>query len=465
MDTKRSLRFRETLRTAALAVPCLALIACASAPKEERAAPVAAPTQQKVDQGPPPISTRAMLHFEDANKAVAEELKSAHPNWERLQRLYEAALSEDDRLAEADYDLGVVAQHEGNLDAAVAHYQSALKKKPSLKEAAEGLALVAELKGDVQGAIGTWNELRRQYDDDPVCREHLADLYRREGDPDRALQLAEEALVRDPVSKSATKTMFEAYLDKKVWSLARLVQLRAVKLSPDDPELYYGLGEIDLAERHPDRAKAQFEKTLELDPHNAQALAQLARMALEAENYALAEKQLRHLLQVDGNDAHAHLDLGVTLAQQGQYDAAMQEYDLAQKADPKLAEVYLDRGIILTRHKDAPDRGLELFKQYLALAGRVPRNAPVRSLMKEAKALVDAKAQAAAAEAQAKQMEAQAKANQAAMEKAQAQQKGQKPQGAPSGGAPAGGQGALKPAAANPTHAQGSGAGEPKDTM
>src|SRR4051794_27396525 len=128
MDTPRIYSLRRALLEAALAVPLAAVLACASGQQAQRPAQQAsAPTQEKkVDQGPPPISTRAMLHFDDANKAAAEELRSAKPNWEKLQRRYEAALSEDDRLAEAEYDLGVVAQHQGNLDAAVAHYQAAL---------------------------------------------------------------------------------------------------------------------------------------------------------------------------------------------------------------------------------------------------------------------------------------------------------------------------------------------------
>jgi tetratricopeptide (TPR) repeat protein len=423
MDARLNRRFLSRAGALALAT---ALAGCASTQSETRpqtnggTATTTAAAEAEA-KGPPPIGTRAMLHFEDANKAFAEMQKSGKYDYDALQRKYEAALAADDRLAEADYDLGVIAERRGNFDAAVSHYQDALKKKPSLKAAAENLAVLAQNKGDVAGAISTWSNIRQQYPDDAVSRAHLAQLYERNGDPDRALEMAQEALVRDPTSTLAVKVQLESYMDKKVWSVARLVWLRATKLAPDDPELPYDLALIDEAEKQPDREKVQLEKALELNPGFAPAHAKLAEIALAHEDWASAETHLRKLLQQEGGNANAHLNLGVALAGLGQYDKAMAEYDLAEKGDPSLAAVYLDRGVILERHKDAPERAVELFKKYLELSGgetAVPNDAPVFVVMKEAKNLIEAKEAMAKAEADAKKAEDEAKKQQALQKQA-----------------------------------------------
>ncbi|MFL5345148.1 MAG: tetratricopeptide repeat protein, partial [Hyalangium sp.] len=126
----------------------------------------------------------------------------------------------------------------------------------------------------------------------------------------------------------------------------------------------------------------------------------------------------------------------------GQYDTAMQEYDEAEKLDPNLAAIYLNRAIILHRAKDAPERALELYKKYIGMnGGEVAMNAesPVFGLMKEAEAVVQAKAEAKQAEEQAKQMEALQKKQQDELKKNEG---GQKP---PPGAAAPAGNGAAAP--------------------
>ncbi len=109
-----------------------------------------------------------------------------------------------------------------------------------------------------------------------------------------------------------------------------------------------------------------------------------------------------------GGSAEVHLDLGVAYRGLGQPDKALAEYDAAEKLQPRLAAIYLNRGIVLQRYKDAPEKSLELYKQYVALSGgesALPNDAPVLALRREAEQLVAAKSQARAQEQQAKTLE------------------------------------------------------------
>lgn len=430
----------------ALIGSALALAACAGSQQEARTD--TASTRQAISQassGPPPISTRAQVLFDEANAALASMSKSGRYDDDALARKYDAALAADPRLAEADYDLGVIAERQGNTNAAIAHYKAALKSKPSLKEAAENLAAIAENRGDTQSAIATYGDIARQLPDDGSSRAHLAALFLHAGDPTRAQSEAKEALARDPKSALATKVMLEAFLQLKQYSVAQLVFLRATKLSPDDPELYYDLGLIHLAQNHPERARAQFEKAIEVKPDFAPALAQLAKVALAQESYSAAAGTLRKLLQVNGKDPAAHLDLGIAYKGLGQFDQAMQEYDAAEKLNPNLAAIYLNRGILLSHHKDAPERAVELYNKFIALSGgesALPHSAPVFGLIREAQQAIAVKAEAKKVEEEARKAQEAAKKQQEAAAAAKA---GAKP--VPAGTAPpSAAQGQAQPA-------------------
>ncbi len=329
-----------------------------------------------------------------------------------LERKFQSALDADPDLAEADYNLGVLAERQGKKSEAQGHYRTALRKKPSLSAAAENLAVIAQNDGDLPGAVSLYQEILKQNPDDPGARARLAEIFRIQGDHDRAMEYARAALMREPKALLAYKVMMQSYFERKQYSMAKLVALRAMKIDESDPEMHYTLGQIAQAENDPDTARAEFRKAFEAKPDYLPALAQLARTAMRDENYAGAEQLLRKILQLDGKSAEAHLNLGIAYKGLGQFDKAMQEYDAAEKLDPRLSAVYLNRAILLHRHKDAPERALELYKKYLSLQGgevALPAEAPVFGLIKEAEQLIAAKEEAKRVEEEQKKQEEQQK--------------------------------------------------------
>ena len=315
----------------------------------------------------------------------------------------------DPTFAEADYNLGVLAERQGKRDQAYALYLSALQKKPSLQgrrpRASPGSPGPRAIR---PSAIAQWNDIARAFPDDAESRAQLAELYRLTGDHDRAQELARQALIRDPKSLDAYKTLLRSNLDRKQFAMAELVGVRALKISSTDPDLYLALGDVQLAKGAADKAAAQYQKALEASPGFVPARLALAQLALRDEDFAAAEKQLSRAVADGGGSAEVHLDLGVAYRGLGQPDKALVEYDAAEKLQPRLAAIYLNRGIVLQRYKDAPEKSLELYKQYVALSGgesALPNDAPVLALRREAEQLVAAKSQARAQEQQSKTLE------------------------------------------------------------
>jgi Flp pilus assembly protein TadD len=380
-----------------------------------------APTKNE----PPPISNRAKLLFEDAVKAMDTQKKAKALDYPSLERKFKAALDADPNLAEADYNLGVLAERQGKKDEARSWYQSALKKKPSLRQASENLAVMAQNAGDIPGAVALYTDVLKRYPDDASSRARLAEIYRQTGDHAKAMEFARAALMRDPQSITALKVMMRSYVDRKQLTLAKLVALRAVKIDDNDAELHHTVGLILQQEGDADGALLEFKKALEVNSGYLPSRILLAQMALQAENYPGAEEHLRKILQAGAKSAAAHLNLGVAYKGQGQFDKAMQEYDEAEKLDPKLPAIYLNRAIILHRVKDAPERAMELYKKYIAMAGdevALSAEAPVFALMREAETIIQAKKEAKLAEDQAKQMEALQQQQQQQLKKNEGQQ-------------------------------------------
>jgi tetratricopeptide (TPR) repeat protein len=389
----------------AFTLAALFATACATSAPAEKAAP-APVTAAPAAPGMP--NSKAMLLFEDATKAADAQGKSGQRDDAALERRFQAAQQADPTFAEADYNLGVLAERQGKREQAFALYRSALQKKPSLKPAAAGLARLTRAQGDLPSATAQWNDVARAFPDDAESRAQLAELYRLGGDHDRAQEQARQALIRDPKNLDAYKTLIRSNLDRKQYAMAELVGVRALKISTTDPDLYLAIGDTQLAKGSVDKAAAQYQKAIEASAGFVPARLALARLALKEEDFAAAEKHLSRAVADGGGSAEVHLDLGVAYRGLGQPDKALAEYEAAEKLQPKLAAIYLNRGIVLQRHKDAPEKSIELYKQYVALSGgesALPNDAPVLALRREAEALVAAKSQAKVQEQQAKTLE------------------------------------------------------------
>jgi hypothetical protein len=90
-------------------------------PKTPNPSPTTAQTPTQAE--PIPISNRAKLLFEDAVKAMDSQKKAKAVDYPSLERKFKAALEADPNLAEADYNLGVLAERQGKKDEAKGWYQ------------------------------------------------------------------------------------------------------------------------------------------------------------------------------------------------------------------------------------------------------------------------------------------------------------------------------------------------------
>ncbi len=433
-------------RSQTLLLAALTASACATTTSTGPAAPAGPRTNAVKErpaesEAPAAINSKAKLLFEDAVKAADAQKKAKSADYATLEKKFSAAADADSQLAEATYNLGVLAERQGKTKEAVSLYKEALAKKPSLRQAAENLAVIAQNAGDEKGAVAIYQDILTNYPDDASSRARLAEIYRRRGENDKALELAREALFREPRTLQAYKTMMSVYFEQKQFSLARLIALRASKIDETDPEISYTLGLINLAEKDPVKARVQFKRAVEARPDFLPAHYELAKMAFVQEDYQSAEEHLRRILQTNGSNAQALVNLGVAYKGMGQLDKAMAVYDEAQKVNGELPELYLNRGIIVGLKGD-PEKAISLFKTYLARKGgetAVPVEHPVHALIEEQEKAIKQREEEKRLAEEGKRMEEEMKKQEAAAAEEERQKKEEafrKQQAAAKGGGP-----------------------------
>jgi tetratricopeptide (TPR) repeat protein len=223
----------------------------------------------------------------ESTQAALERLARATSRFADLARVYEtlAGGQEDAFLASQLYSIAarVFEQDLGDVDNAVKHYRKVLSIDPtnlSAAEALEGLFRGAERFADLSAVLQTKAEIV----DDPV--EKKAALFQAAAIEEEMLERPEEAikvylraLETDPDDLQAVDALIGQYLGLKRWEDLLGVYTKKVDLVFDPEEkklIYYQMGAVyerelgDVA-----RAIDTYQRVLELDPDDLQALGRL----------------------------------------------------------------------------------------------------------------------------------------------------------------------------------------------
>jgi len=129
---------------------------------------------------------------------------------------------------------------------------------------------------------------------------------------------------------------------------------------------YYDLGLAQLQKGQVDRAMAQFQKALEINPHYAQAHNNLGGIFFERGQLDQAMAHFQKALEIEPNLAKAHFNIGVALNQQGKPEDALLHYQKAVEIDPDYADAHLDLGLILAQ-KGQVDEAIAHFQKALEI--------------------------------------------------------------------------------------------------
>lgn len=125
----------------------------------------------------------------------------------------------------------------------------------------------------------------------------------------------------------------------------------------------------------------QLKATIEGDPRNAGAHAQLGNVYFDAQRFADAIAAYEQSLNINPNDPNVSTDLGVSYYYTNRPDDALAQFDRSLKIDPKHTKTLLNKGIVLAFGKEDLRAAADEWKKVVELAPDSPEGQAARDAL------------------------------------------------------------------------------------
>ncbi len=147
---------------------------------------------------------------------------------------------------------------------------------------------------------------------------------------------------------------------------ARNEYQRALQSDPSNRDALLGLAAIDMRTRNYDLAEARYLKLLEADPRDAYAMAGLIALRGQTDPVQ-SESRLKSLIAAQPEAAHLHFALGNQYAAQSRWPEAQAAYFKAYTLDPDNPDFAFNLAVSLDQLRQNK-LALEYYRRALALA-------------------------------------------------------------------------------------------------
>lgn len=240
---------------------------------------------------------------------------------------------------------------QGKYAEAAIEFRGAIKYDPNSADAHYRLAITETKLGDWSYAL---RELERTVDLQPAnvqAQLDLGNLVLAGHDLERAGQIAFALIQSDPNNASAHSLLANVNEARSRHEDAANEMDKAIALQPKNPAFYVTRGLFQSNVENLDGAEKSFREAIDLDPNQADAILDLARIYQQQGRSADAEKYFQRAVAVAPQDTQARLELARMYLAEHHRDMAEQVLIQAQKdlpSDPNaylaLPELYADSG-------------------------------------------------------------------------------------------------------------------------
>ncbi len=381
MTPSRSGRFPPASSTASVLAAGLMLFSVGCATGKSRPAAAQLPPSAAADPAQAPHRSADQLF--SAGTAAYESGR-----YDEARSLFAEALERSPRLVGAQYNLGVIAERQGDSRQASSAYEAALQIDASHLPSILNLARLRILEGDFDKAIALLESGARQPDQkhELALMNNLAAAYRLGKKYAKAEATSRAVLSKFSDDVEALKNLALVFYEQGRFHLAELVETNAAKLRPNDPAIYNDLGLVHLKLGQRTQAVVQFRRALDLDPKFAVAHRNLGALALEFRDYPTAEKSFAALAALEPASGESHLYYAQALLGQSGRDsskaaAAAAQFEAALAIQGNNPEAICGAGWAYSEDKEYRSKAL----QYLERCKGLPSTNPQERSQIEAK--------------------------------------------------------------------------------
>lgn len=333
-----------------------------------------------------------------SNVDAIREFEEAVALWERsggedhagVRAHLERALREDKRFGIAWFNLGVLDEAAGDLQAAKKSYNEAIKYAPKLGQAYVNLGMMELNAGDRDGARAYFERALEAQPYNPAAHNNMSVLLREAGEYEEAVSHARRSLAGDSQNTNAYANLARVYYDQDNTRVARLVIFNAMQLeaqiaqekaekdgkksAPEDgeeapeevldrevseeevltsnsnPDLYNILGMIELRQNDVTSAIIRFREALERDPDYIPALLNLGAIILNVRDYEQGLELFGRVLEQEPEHKEALISTAVAYRGMGDLEKAREIYEQILRIDPEDAPTRFNLGVLEHEH-------------------------------------------------------------------------------------------------------------------
>lgn len=327
------------------------------------------------------MSSSARSRFQEGVRAAAGGNISA------ARSAFEGALSSDRNAYKAAYNLGVLADRQGQENRALDFYRQALRIQGDYERAAEGIITIHLRRRSVPDALAFIAPLARRYRTNLHLQSLHAEVLVQAERYDAAWDAARLALRCDERFVPALTALVKASLRQGREELAESILEQAIGIEANNAELHFIRGTMLREEAGRLRqAMEEFEAAVRLRPDYAEARMALGIQLLAGGRYPEALTHFEAAATLAPTLVAVHLNLADAYRASKQWEKAKRTFDKVLQMDGNNAQAHFNLGLMfLTAGAEYPgldelaslQKAQSEFTTYRNLMGpRLPRNDP-----------------------------------------------------------------------------------------
>ncbi len=297
--------------------------------------------------------------------------------------------------------MGHQAELAQDLDAALKEYHTALKVDPKSREVKSRLAALYFALGDLTQAVQYADEAGEGTGQEPQMLTHMAGILASAGKSERALELLDKAIERDPERGESYFPKGLILLNQKRIAEAEQAVKKGLQYTSDSPVGYYYLGRISIESGNAEQALANFDRAIavnpafepaylaqasvyesrqerdkaiavlqkylhQVNPRNRDIRQHLVQLYIATKDYAGGLAELEKLLADNPGDLDAQLRVALIYGEKKEFAKAISQLTEILKAKPAELKVRDYLGYLYEETKDFP-KAMETYRYNIHL--------------------------------------------------------------------------------------------------
>ena len=257
-------------------------------------------------------------------------------------------IASNPQARDAHSNLGAVLFKQGRFEEAETHLHRAVALNPQARDAHSNLGAVLFKQGRFEEAE---THLHRAVALNPQARDahfNLGSVLFEQGRFEEAETHLRHAVASNPQDVDAFRKLIEVLMpqghhEEAIYLIAQATALAQTQIA----ELHFLMGQKAQENGQPEMAAGCYMRTIEVDPHHAEALHRFASLRTDQQRYDEALELFQRLIDIDPSDAVAHGNMGVVLFYLGRSNEALKSFDQALSLNPNLESTHANREAVL----------------------------------------------------------------------------------------------------------------------